>query len=106
MEAGGRELLMLTAFGGSSCLELCVRACVRACVQGDAWYSLVARAIKDDNGLTDKFASFFLTSYMLVVGVVSPSRPLCLPLSLARSLASRAALVRVVCTCCLSLLSL
>ena len=29
--AGGRELLMLTAFGGSSCLELCVRACVRAC---------------------------------------------------------------------------
>ena len=29
--SGGRELLMLTAFGGSSCLELCVRACVRAC---------------------------------------------------------------------------
>ena len=38
---------------------------------GDGWYSLVAREIKDPRtGLTDKYASLFFTSYMLVVGVV------------------------------------
>ena len=37
---------------------------------GDAWYSAIARQLRDDDGSIDKWASCFFTSYMLIVGVV------------------------------------
>ena len=37
---------------------------------GDAWYSSIARQMRKKDGNIDKWASFFFTSYMLIVGVV------------------------------------
>ena len=37
---------------------------------GDAWYSSIARQLRRADGGVDKWASFFFTSYMLIVGVV------------------------------------